>query len=386
MLSSARRIRVSQNSLSLRDLLALVESGVYWWQQRLKDAEGVNRERAAAAIKDLSRILDSLSQQLAQGRETVRITTRLPTTRIYAAPCAACGRGNRAGAKFCLACGALLSIDSAVSRSITAVQLKVAVRSDVGMVRQRNEDMCYAGQITTSGRVLATLLLVADGMGGEQAGDEASRLATETVKQELVKALQDTQPTSDEEWQSLLRQVVLLVNRRVYAYARANRSKRGMGTTLTVVAAAGNRAHLAHVGDSRAYLVNVQGVSEDGALLMQLTTDHSLVARLVDIGQLTSEQARSHPHRNMLYRAIGTDPAIDVDTSSQPIEAGDVLLLCSDGLTGHVEDAELTRIALATPNPETVCGQLVRLANSRGGRDNISVVVAKVLAHSGTSG
>jgi protein phosphatase len=369
----------------LRDLLALVESGVYWWQQRLNEAEGVNRERAAAAIKDLSRILDSLSQQLAQGRETVRITTRLPTTRSYAIPCAACGRGNRAGAKFCLACGALLA-DPAMGRLPTTLQLKVAMRSDTGMIRQRNEDTCYAGQMTLSGHMLATLLLVADGMGGEQAGDEASRLATETVKQELVKALQDAQPANDEEWQSLLRQVALLVNQRVYAYARANRSKRGMGTTLTVVVAVGNRAHLVHVGDSRAYVLNAQGVSEDGALLMQLTTDHSLVARLVDIGQLTPEQAQNHPHRNMLYRAIGTDPAIDVDTSSQPIEAGDVLLLCSDGLTGHVGDVELTRIALFAPDPDTVCEQLVRLANSRGGRDNISVVVAKVLTHSGASG
>ncbi len=376
MLSYGKRIRVAHDTLSLRELLAMIESGVYWWQQKLKDAEGVNRERAAAAIKELSQILDSLSQQLAQGRETVRITTRLPALRAYAVACPVCGRGNRAGARFCFSCGSPLA-EAGQAVALPQLRLSVAARSDKGQVREQNEDVCYAGQLSTADGVLATLLLVADGMGGERAGDEASQLASATVKRELVTALQAQLPSTDEEWQHLLRQAATSANQQVYALARSDAARRGMGSTLTVVVIAGTRAHIAQVGDSRAYLINAQGVTEEGALIAQLTSDHSLVARLVDIGQLTPEQARTHPYRNMLYRAIGTDPAIDIDTSSQAVGAGDILLLCSDGLTNHVDDSEMAQIVLADA-PDIACQRLIALANSRGGRDNISVVVARI--------
>lgn len=381
-----KRLRVEHDTLSLRELLSMVEAGVSWWQQRLKEDAGVNREQAAAAIKELSQILESLAQQIAQGRETVRITARLPALRTAPMACPVCGRGNRAGARFCLACGTLLP-DPNEPRPETAkrvgLRLQVAARTDRGQVRRRNEDLCYAGQLTAADEVLATLLLVADGMGGERAGDEASRIAGETVKRELVQAVQARQPNDDEGWQALLRQVAVSANRQVYDYARANRDKQGMGTTLTLVVVAGERAHIAHIGDSRAYLINANGVTEDGAVLMQLTLDHSLVARLVDIGQLTPEQARTHPHRNVLYRSLGADPQVEVDTSSQTLGAGDMLLLCSDGLTNHVEDAELAQIALAASSPEAACEQLVALANRRGGLDNISVVVARATTPGG---
>jgi protein phosphatase len=151
-----------------------------------------------------------------------------------------------------------------------------------------------------------------------------------------------------------------------------------MGTTLTLLLVVGSRAHLAHAGDSRAYLVHAEGVADDGLPWLQLTSDHSLVARLVDIGQLDAEEARKHPQRNIIYRALGTQASIETDTSSQPLGVGDCLLLCSDGLTAHVNDDELARMTLAAPEPAHACEQLIELANQRGGSDNISVVIAMV--------
>lgn len=381
LIPGGKRLQVAGDALSTRDLLALVESGVYWWQQKLRDANSATREEAAGALKELSRILDSLSEQLAQGRETVRITTRLPSQRAYPVLCPYCGRGNRTGARFCVACG--LPLGGPLEPTPAApprLRLDVAARSDRGVARPNNEDMYYTGTLSTSDGPLATLLIVADGMGGAQAGDVASRLACESVKQELLAALQLGLPASDEDWQEVLRRAGTAANQRIYTTARGDSAKAGMGTTLTVVLVVGNRAHLAHVGDSRAYLLNARGLTADGGQVLQLTTDHSLVARLVDIGQLAPEQARSHPQRNMLYRSLGTDPSIEIDTASQALAADDVLLLCSDGVDMYLEDAELARIVLDDRlSPARACEQIITLANQRGGRDNSTVVVARTL-------
>lgn len=383
MIFNGKQQHVAQETLSIRELLALVQSGVYWWQQEFQSTEGVDRERAAGAIKDLSRILDSLSQQLAQGRETIRITTRLPVMRAYPVGCPVCGHGNRTEARYCFVCGSLLSPLSLHKAEPGVVPLPIwhldaAAQSDKGRVRQNNEDTCVVRTLPLSSGGTATLLLVADGMGGAQAGEEASRVACDVLQSELTTALQVTQPTDDEAWQMLLHKAVFSANERVYAQAKTDRAKNGMGTTLTVLVITGDRSHMAHVGDSRAYLINMQGATEDGALLAQLSTDHTLVARLIAVGQLTPEQARQHAQRNILYRVLGTDPVVEIDTSSHTLSVGDTLLLCSDGLTCHVEDVELARIALDIAQPASVCKQLVALANDRGGQDNISVIVAKV--------
>jgi PPM family protein phosphatase len=168
-----------------------------------------------------------------------------------------------------------------------------------------------------------------------------------------------------------------MANRRVYEESRANIDHKGMGTTLTIALIVGDRLYIASVGDSRAYLINAGGVTEDGATSAQLTSDHSLVARLVDIGQITPEQARTHPQKNLLYRSIGTDPSVEVDTFAEQLEPGDILLLCSDGLINHVRDEEIAEIVLAQRDPNRACEQLVTLANQRGGRDNISVVIVR---------
>lgn len=378
-LAGGRRLHLSADTLSLRELLAVVEAGVLYWRRRLESDEGVARERAAAAIKELSQILDSLATQIAQGRETVRVTGHLPPQLLAPQPCSLCGRGNREGAKYCIACGAPLRPGVRPAMTPPApLSLSIAARSDVGRVRALNEDTFYAGEFARADGAVGTLLLVADGMGGHEAGEVAARLARDGLKQALTAALSVGVPADDTAWHALLRRSVAEANRQIFDHARANPGRRGMGTTLTVAVLAGRRAHLAHVGDSRAYLINAQGLGGEGLTWSQLTMDHSLVARLVDIGQLTPEQARNHPQRNVVYRSLGSDPTVEVDTLSQALAPGDQLLLCSDGLVSHVEDAELVAITLAERSADRACERLVALANERGGTDNISVVLARL--------
>nr|PZN33751.1 MAG: Stp1/IreP family PP2C-type Ser/Thr phosphatase [Chloroflexota bacterium] len=246
--------------------------------------------------------------------------------------------------------------------------------TDPGMVRTQNQDF-YS--LIKLGRD-QFLAIVCDGMGGAKAGEHASRIAAEVARLQLQRDAGRQSALDDETWQSLLRSAVTAANRRVYEESRADRSRDGMGTTLTIALIVGDRLHIASVGDSRAYLFNLSGVTDDGALSAQLTSDHSLVARLVDIGQITPEQARVHPQRNVLYRSIGTDPSVAIDTRSEHLEPGDVVLLCSDGLFNHVRDEEIAHIVLKQPDVERAADQLVALANERGGRDNISVVVVRV--------
>ncbi len=380
MLSTGKHLRVAKDALDLRELLAVVEAGITWWKEHLHESEGVAREQAAVAIKNLSKVLDSLSQQLSQGRETVRITTRLPAQRAYSVGCPACGHGNRSGARFCQICGALLPESQAHGHLPSAARpsLRIASRSDVGRVRSNNEDTIYAGTLVETPGHKVTLLLVADGMGGAQAGEEASRLASSLVQERLLHTLRSHHPSSDTTWQHLLQETVQIANQRIFAQGQAYAGQQGMGTTLTALVCMEEQVHLAHVGDSRAYLLNEKGVTEDNARFMQLTTDHTLVARLVDIGHLTPEEARSFPQRNILYRALGSEAEVEVDTGSYALEAGDILLLCSDGLTSYVEDQELAHIVLTAADIQIACDQLVTLASRRGGRDNISVVMAKV--------
>ncbi|MCS6841435.1 MAG: Stp1/IreP family PP2C-type Ser/Thr phosphatase [Roseiflexus sp.] len=374
-------MQVRGNALDLRDLINVVESSVQWWQRGLSSGDAVTRDQAARAIDELSQIMRSLSQQLAQGRTTICITRRLPALRTFDVACPSCGSGNRAHARFCQRCGALLNaaprygVGSVRSR---ALKFRIAARTDTGRVRQQNQDAVYAGEIDLPGRQKAYLCLVADGMGGAAAGEYASRLAADVSRTYLERESVSHPPLTDEAWQNLLRDAVRAANRQIYDTARVDATRRGMGTTLTIALLVGDRLHIASVGDSRAYLLNLNGVTDDGALSAQLTSDHSLVARLVDIGQLTPEQARTHPQRNILYRSIGTDPSVDVDTRSEALEPGDIVLLCSDGLVNHVNDEEIVQIAFDEPDPDRAVTRMVNLANERGGRDNISVVMVRV--------
>lgn len=386
VLTNGKRFHVSSDALDLRELLHVVESSVQWWQRGLTSSNAVTREQAARAIDELSQIMHSLSQQLAQGRTTIRVTRRLPALRAFDVACPSCGCGNRAGARFCQRCGALLQaaprygVGSVQSRLLS---FQIVARTDTGRVRQQNQDAVYAGEIDLPGQKKAYLCLVADGMGGAAAGEYASRLAADVSRAYLERESASHPPPTDDAWQTLLRDAVRAANRRIYDAAHADSARRGMGTTLTIALLVGDRLHIASVGDSRAYLLNLHGVTDDGAPSAQLTSDHSLVARLVDIGQLTPEQARTHPQRNILYRSIGTDPSVDVDTRSEALEPGDIVLLCSDGLVNHVSDEEIAQVALGESDLERAATRLIGLANERGGRDNISVVMVRVASDTG---
>lgn len=310
--SGGRRVRVDAESVSLESLQSLVVASMAWWQQQLHHTDALTRQNAAEAIQQLSQILASLSQQLAQGRDVVKITTRLPQVRRYPQHCARCGAGNREEARFCRVCGAALA-PAARRRPPNAVQVSIAACTDAGRRRTVNQDVVQAEHLTTLHGDTLTLLIVADGMGGGQAGETASTLAAGTVRAELLVHMTQSIPPTDTAWQAALRTAVQSANTQVYQMAQSDARYAGMGTTLTVAVLIGQRLHLAHVGDSRAYLCNRAGIADElqpahtrpPAQIVQLTVDHSLVARLVDIGQLTPEAARTHPQRNIIYRALG---------------------------------------------------------------------------------
>jgi PPM family protein phosphatase len=229
-----------------------------------------------------------------------------------------------------------------------------AGRTHPGKVRRRNEDSYVLDP---------PLFAVADGMGGAQAGEVASRL-TAAAFREYHEA--DALPP-DERIQSIIQEA----NRRIYERARADSDVSGMGTTVTAALLTGGRVTLGHVGDSRAYRIR------DGEL-EQLTDDHSLVADLMRSGRLTPEEAEAHPQRSVITRALGTDPEVDVDTTAVEAEPGDVFLLCSDGLTTMVGDEDILGILAAAPTLDDAAKELVRAANTGGGEDNVTVVLFRV--------
>ncbi|WP_322488286.1 protein phosphatase 2C domain-containing protein [Chloroflexus sp.] len=382
IVTGERQLALTADTISLHDLLAIVEAGVAFWRRRYESSTGVAREQAAYALHELSHILASLAQQIAQGRETVQITTRLPAQRQYPLACPLCGRGNRSQARFCVSCGAVLQPSRRASIPPPPLQAQIAVRSHIGQVRTVNEDTVYAGAFSRGDEPLGALLLVADGMGGAAAGEIASQIATETVKISLQQALNKALPDHDDDWLALLQAAAQAAHEQVAAVARADQQRAGMGTTLTVALAVGRRAYLAHVGDSRAYLIT-PGSADEPPAWQQLTTDHTIVARLVDIGQLSPAAARTHPQRHILYRSLGADQPLAADTRAQPLAPGDILLLCSDGLYNHVSDDELARLAVSQP-PDRAAAALIELANQRGGHDNISVAIARFSNRSAT--
>ena len=229
-----------------------------------------------------------------------------------------------------------------------------AGRTDPGRVRRRNEDAFVLDP---------PLFAVADGMGGAQAGEVASRL-TAAAFREYHEA---DRLAPDERIQAIIQEA----NRRIYERARTDSDVSGMGTTVTAALLTGGRVTLGHVGDSRAYRIR------DGEL-EQLTEDHSLVADLMRSGSLTPEEAEAHPQRSVITRALGTDPEVDVDTLSVEAEVGDLFLLCSDGLTTMVADDDILGILSAAPTLDDAAKELVRAANTGGGEDNVTVVLFRV--------
>src|SRR3954451_7592676 len=230
-----------------------------------------------------------------------------------------------------------------------------AHKTDTGRQRHANEDSYFAR---------SPVFAVADGMGGAQAGEVASRIAATTFERR-------GRPKKEEPAEGQLETIAQAANRQIHKLAQEDSSRAGMGTTLTSALVRGDEVALGHVGDSRAYVLR------DGQL-KRLTKDHSLVEELRRQGRLTEEQAEEHPQRSIITRALGPEPSVNVDTMTFPARDGDVFLLCSDGLTTMVSDDEIREILVNSRNLRTAVNELVDAANRQGGRDNITAVAFRV--------
>lgn len=259
----------------------------------------------------------------------------------------------------------------------------VAMYSHIGCVRRINQDACLELRFSfyeKSHRYDGWLVTVIDGMGGEAEGDKAASLALRTLAQELVAAdlgLRDGRQTTvllpedvDQRCHYLLERALRAANRTIFEYASLDEARRGMGCTITACLLAGNKAYFGQVGDTRGY--------HGRERLTQVTTDHSLVGRLVAMGSLSPEEARVSPQRSIIYRALGTNPDVEVDLFDQELLPGDRILLCSDGVWEYFEAGEFESYAMERRDPQDICQRLVDLCLQRGADDNATIAVIQV--------
>ena len=250
--------------------------------------------------------------------------------------------------------------------------LEIASGTDPGMVRSHNEDSIAADPANG-------LVVLADGMGGYNAGEVASGMATTVITTEMQQLLAKAHPYEiDPESNKVLavklvREQVLKANATIYAAAQSQPQYAGMGTTLVVCLFYDNKALVAHLGDSRLYRMR------DG-VLKQITRDHSLLQEQIDSGLITPEQAKHAQHKNLVTRALGIDPTVEPEIREYETRPGDIYLLCSDGLCDMVEDDDIGMTLQALGgNLKLAAQQLVQMANDNGGRDNVSVILVRVL-------
>jgi len=247
--------------------------------------------------------------------------------------------------------------------------LEIATATHSGMVRSHNEDSIGADQEVG-------LAVLADGMGGYNAGEVASGIAVEFIKVEMRKALEHKKPAdlNGRNAETLIAEYAARANAAIYQASQTQPQYSGMGTTLVVALWHDNHVSVGHVGDSRLYRLR-------GGKLEQITRDHSLLQEQIDSGMITKEQARHSQNKNLVTRAVGIDPEVETEVHTYPVQAGDIYLLCSDGLNDMVtdEDIELTLSSLQANLP-LAAQQLVQLANDNGGRDNVSVILVRVVS------
>jgi len=234
------------------------------------------------------------------------------------------------------------------------VSYRIGVKTDVGRRREVNED---------SFLVHEPLFVVADGMGGHVAGDIASSTAVDTIKEQS--------PSASAEDPNTLAALVLAANSRIWEKAEGDSTLRGMGTTCTLLLLDSSKAHFAHVGDSRAYLLR-------GGTLTQITEDHTLVGRMVKEGRLSADDAERHPQRSIVTRALGVDSEVEVDLIDMDVAEGDRILICSDGLSSMIDFDTIASILNQEPDPQVAAERLVDAANEAGGEDNITVVIVDI--------
>ncbi len=259
------------------------------------------------------------------------------------------------------------------------IRVKLFGRTDVGQIREHNEDNFLVADLTRKTRSLleadrsfavgphGTILGVCDGMGGAAAGEVASQLAVDIIFEKMAAG---GLPRHRDEFAYRLVQAVEAAGLRIFTEAKVDRARRGMGTTATIAGLIDNHLFLAQVGDSRGYVLR-------GEKLMQVTRDQSLVNQLIEAGQLTEAEAETFEHNNIILQALGTADTVQVDLTFVVLRRGDILLLCSDGLSGMVRFDEIRDVLLTVEDPLEACKILTDKANQAGGHDNITVIVAK---------
>lgn len=240
--------------------------------------------------------------------------------------------------------------------------MKIGYKSDVGRIRENNEDSLLVIQEHSPDYCV---FAVADGMGGHQAGEVASAMAIEGLKKFFVKQniINKTYQKSEH-----IQKLINNINSNIYNVSLEKPELHGMGTTLTSVLYRQNQLYISHIGDSRVYRINDEGIE-------QLTEDHSLVAGLIREGTITKEQARSHPQKNVITRAIGTDLNVKSDTYHYTLQDEDIILLCTDGLSNLVSESEIKHIIESNVDLQEAANSLVQLANAKGGTDNITLII-----------
>lgn len=239
--------------------------------------------------------------------------------------------------------------------------LRVFSKSDIGLVRKSNEDACKSGILPDG----AAWAVVCDGMGGVSGGDVASSIAVDRISERILTGY--VPGSSGDEVRSLIHSAVLNANGAVHDRAGADAALSGMGTTVVVAVVSGGAVRIVHAGDSRAYLIAPDGIR-------QLTTDHSIVQEMVDKGDLTAQEAKKHPQKNIITRALGVESSIQVDYCETPFPDGSRLLICTDGLTNYLDEEQIFSLAREA-DAEELTGRLVSLAKQAGGSDNITVTV-----------
>jgi protein phosphatase len=248
------------------------------------------------------------------------------------------------------------------------VKILAAARTDIGLVRSNNEDNYYMDEATG-------LFVVADGMGGHASGEVASKMAVDIIR-DYFKGMSTNRPAQIGAYRkdcsdmtNHLGSAIRLANLAIYEASQNNPQWQGMGTTVAAAGVDGNRLSIAHMGDSRVYLIRAGNIE-------QLTDDHSIVYEQVKREMITKEEAAKSEMRNILTRAVGISAEAEVDLDELTLVPNDILLLCSDGLNGMVDDDTMLSVVEANDDPAAACEQLVSLANANGGKDNITVVVA----------
>jgi protein phosphatase len=264
----------------------------------------------------------------------------------------------------------------------SSLRVTVFAKTDLGQSRDHNEDTFLVADLSTGRSSLmpdvrehevgprGSLFMVADGMGGAAAGELASAMAADVIYRHMSTAWTSDGEVSAQRFAYRMREAVELANGELFRYAAEHPDVRGMGTTVTVAGVFGTDLYLAQIGDSRGYLVR-------GGRAIQLTRDQSLMQRLVDAGEMTEEEAERSERRNIILQALGPDPRVRVDLSLQALRRADLLVMCSDGLSGLVRKDEIGERAAKQPDLAALCTELIDLANSRGGPDNITVVAVR---------